>query len=216
MKEVKSIIIKARVYGLILFVLGIVFGLEYEKIAEIAGYSYPLQDSKLQVCFTPPKGCGAVIASKIREAKDTIYIQAYGMTHPEITNALIDAKERGVIVKVLLDRSNLKQGYSKMKELQAAGIEVDIDNISGIAHNKVIVIDKHITVTGSFNFTANADNRNTENVLIIEDHNLAKSCLQNWFNRKAKVINKPGNDKQQIGLKLSSHYYGNRINRELK
>ena len=112
-------------------------------------------------------------------------MQAYGLTHPQITNALIKAKQRGVNVRILLDRSNLTQKHSKMQLLEAVGIEVTIDRVVGIAHNKIIILDNRTTITGSFNFTVGASTRNAENVLIIDDRNIAGSYLQNWQYRKA-------------------------------
>ena len=107
------------------------------------------------------------------------------MSDALITTALINAQARGVKVRILLDRSNLKQKFSKLHELQRAKIDVGIDKVPGIAHNKAIIIDKKKVITGSFNFTAAADKRNAENVIIIEDQELAESYLQNWLNRKA-------------------------------
>lgn len=141
---------------------------------------------KIELCFTPPKAiCAHLIAELIDKAQSSIYMQAYGLTHPEIIRSLIQAKQRGLEVKVLLDRSNLKQKYSRFKELQQAGIEVSIDVVPGIAHNKVIIIDELKTITGSFNFTVAADTKNAENVIVIEDKEIAKNYLLNWFERKS-------------------------------
>ncbi|MCC8370822.1 MAG: phospholipase D family protein [Rickettsia endosymbiont of Stiretrus anchorago] len=145
-----------------------------------------LSRSKVSTCFTPPSGCTKFIADQIDTAKKSIYMHAYGMSDSLITAALIDAQARGVKVKILLDRSNLKQKFSKLHELQRAKIEVGIDKVPGIAHNKVIIIDKKKVITGSFNFTAAADKRNAENVIVIEDAELADSYLQNWLSRKAR------------------------------
>ncbi|AEK75230.1 phospholipase D [Rickettsia conorii subsp. heilongjiangensis] len=144
-----------------------------------------LSRSKVSTCFTPPAGCTKFIANQIDKAEESIYMQAYGMSDALITTALINAQARGVKVRILLDRSNLKQKFSKLHELQRAKIDVGIDKVPGIAHNKVIIIDKKKVITGSFNFTAAADKRNAENVIIIEDQELAESYLQNWLNRKA-------------------------------
>ena len=140
---------------------------------------------KIDLCFTPPSNCANLITNVINQAKNTIHRQAYGLTHPEIINSLIKANERGVKVRVLLDRSNLTQKYSKIEELKQAGIEVGIDRVSGIAHNKIIIVDLYTTVTGSFNFTVSAAKRNVENVLIIQDSKIAHSYLQNWLARKS-------------------------------
>ena len=157
------------------------YGNDSEKI----NTSRVITSPKIDLCFTPPSNCANLITDVIDRAKITIYMQAYGLTHPEIINSLIKANERGVKVRVLLDRSNLTQKYSKIEELKQAGIEVGVDMVSGIAHNKIIIVDHHTTVTGSFNFTVSAAKRNVENVLIIQDSNIAHSYLQNWFARKS-------------------------------
>lgn len=140
-------------------------------------------NSEIGTCFTPPSGCGAVIANQISKAQESIHVQAYGFTSGEIAKALINAHHRGVKVKVLLDKSNIGAKYSKMRDLRKAGIEVLIDEVSGIAHNKIIIIDGSAVITGSFNFTTSADIRNTENVIIVQNKPLAQKYLQNWHAR---------------------------------
>jgi len=142
--------------------------------------------SEIDLCFTPPSGCGKVIADLISKANESIYVQAYGITSTAIVNELISARGRGVKVRVLLDKSNLQDKYSKMRLLREAGIDVSIDKVAGIAHNKVIIIDLQKVVTGSFNFTKSADSRNAENVIIVNDKEIAKRYLQNWLSRKQK------------------------------
>ena len=140
----------------------------------------------IELCFTPPSGCAAVIVKAISKARESIYVQAYGMTSPAIVEALIKAQSKGVKVRILLDKSNLKDKWSKMGTLLEADIDVGIDKVSGIAHNKVMILDKRIVITGSFNFTRSADSRNAENVIIIDDSVVAKQYLQNWLSRKVK------------------------------
>jgi phospholipase D len=142
--------------------------------------------NEVNTCFTPPAGCGTIIAGLISKAQDSIYVQAYGFTSGEIAKALINAHNRGVKVRVLLDKSNIGSKHSKMRDIRKAGIEVSIDKVSGIAHNKVIIIDKQKVITGSFNFTRSADSRNAENVIIINDKSVANEYLQNWLKRKLK------------------------------
>ena len=76
--------------------------------------------SKLDVCFTPPSGCSEKIIEEINKSKTTIYVQAYGFTSRTIADSLINAHLRGVKVSVILDRSNVTQGYSKFKDLKKA------------------------------------------------------------------------------------------------
>jgi len=142
--------------------------------------------SQINLCFTPPSGCGKVIADLISEAARSIYVQAYGITSDEIVSALIDAHNRGVKVRILLDKSNSYDKYSKMNAIKEAGIDVSIDKVSGIAHNKTVIIDQQKVITGSFNFTKSADSRNAENVIIVNDSQIAERYLQNWLLRKSK------------------------------
>jgi|TARA_B110000503_G_C7126249_1_gene404742 phospholipase D len=141
---------------------------------------------EISLCFTPPSGCAKVISNLISKAKESVYVQAYGITSNEIVDELLAAHARGVKVRVLLDKSNLSDKYSKMQQMIDSGIDVSIDKVSGIAHNKVIILDESKIITGSFNFTKSADTRNAENVIIVNDKEVASKYLQNWFSRKAK------------------------------
>ena len=77
------------------------------------------------------------------------------------------AHKRGIKVEVILDRSQRTQKYSSAAFLYNVGIPVKIDAQHAIAHNKVMVIDGETVITGSFNFTKAAEERNAENLLII-------------------------------------------------
>lgn len=141
--------------------------------------------SKLDVCFTPPSGCSEKIIEQINKSEISIYVQAYGFTSRKIADSLINAHLRGVKVQVILDKSNMsKKGYSKLMDLKEVGVDISLDIVPGIAHNKVMIIDEKKVITGSFNFTEAADKRNSENVIIIEDKETVKQYLNNWYNRK--------------------------------
>ena len=140
----------------------------------------------ISTCFTPPQSCGDVIVSNVTSAKSSVYIQAYGFTSEKIIQALIDAKNRGMSVEIILDRSNFqKKKLDTIKLLHKHGILVYQDNTKGIAHNKVMIIDNKKVITGSFNFTKNADYNNVENVVIIDDRNIANKYLMNWTERQS-------------------------------
>jgi phospholipase D len=178
--------INSSVIGIL--ILGFTFGVMFEEINGIGTWhSYHPATDKINICFTPPSGCGDLIALEIAKAKQTIYVQAYGFTSKPIIRELIRAKERGVKVAVILDSSNLHDKDSKMEELKSAGIPIGIDRMSGIAHNKVMIIDRKKVITGSFNFTNAADKNNTENVLLIEDPKIAQIYFKNWISRKNKL-----------------------------
>ncbi len=133
-----------------------------------------------EVCFTPDGGCTKVIVSTLDGAKQRILVQAYSFTSAPIAKALLEAYKRGVKVEVILDKSNRSERYSAADFLARAGIAVRIDAAHAIAHNKVMVIDREIVVTGSFNFTRAAEEKNAENLLIVHDPALAARYTENW------------------------------------
>lgn len=170
-----------------ILLLGISIGVAYEEIVGIGTWhNYHPETDKFNVCFTPPSGCGSLIAQEIVKAKKSIFVQAYGLTSNGIIYQLRAAHARGVKVRVLLDGGNLSNNDSIYRELKNYGIDVGIDKMPGIAHNKVMIIDKRKIITGSFNFTTAADTRNAENVVLIDDADIAAKYLDNWYERRAQ------------------------------
>lgn len=171
--------------------LGFGLGIAYEETVGIGTWhSYHPPTDVFNVCFTPPSGCGGLIAQEISKAKSSIYVQAYGLTSKPIIYQLKAAKRRGVRVKILVDGGYLSNNKPVLEEFKNAGIEILADKMSGIAHNKVMIIDKRKVITGSFNFTKSADTRNAENVVLIKDKKIAIKYLQNWLNRKNVIKQK--------------------------
>jgi phosphatidylserine/phosphatidylglycerophosphate/cardiolipin synthase-like enzyme len=140
--------------------------------------------AEVKVCFSPPLpgGCDptATIVEIVKSARHQIRVQAYEFTSASIAKAIVDAHKRGLDVGVILDKSNLHEGYSAAKFLQNEGVPVAIDSVHNIAHNKVIIIDGGTVITGSFNFTKAAESTNAENVVVIADRGIAAEYLQNW------------------------------------
>ncbi len=146
-----------------------------------------LPTASVATCFTPSQPCATEIIERLNSAKAEIRAQAYGFTSGPIAAALIEARERGLDVAVILDKSN-EPGrgyrYSDADLVARAGIPVFIDYRPAIAHNKVIVIDRHLVITGSYNFTDAAEHRNAENVTFIDSAEVARQFLLNWNSRK--------------------------------
>lgn len=184
-KTLVRILSRAKNKGSIGLVLaGISLGVAYEEMVGIGTWHSIRQNTgEINVCFTPPAGCGSLIAQQIKDAKHSIFMQAYSLTSIPIITGLVKAKSRGLTVRVILDRSHLSEEMDALNTLTKAGIEVIIDKMAGIAHNKVIVIDKRKVITGSFNFTKAADYRNAENLLLIENKKIAEIYLKNWQKR---------------------------------
>ncbi|MDD4892476.1 MAG: phospholipase D family protein [Candidatus Rickettsiella isopodorum] len=139
----------------------------------------------IQVCFTPGQNCTKEITDVIDAAKKSIFVQAYSFTSSPIAAHLVAAKKRGVMVNVILDKSQTTQKYSASRFLVNQHIPCWIDYKPAIAHNKIMIVDEKEVLTGSFNFTKAAQNKNAENLLIINDPTLAHLYLKNWERRRS-------------------------------
>lgn len=137
----------------------------------------------LRVCFSPQGHCTEGIVRAIQEAHSSIYVQAYSFTSIPIAQALVEAKKRGVDVRVLLDKSQPTAKHSQLPLLLQNNVPVSTDSAPAIAHNKVMIIDDLFVLTGSFNFTSAAESRNAENLLLIRDPSIAEIYKANWDKR---------------------------------
>ncbi|MCL5744650.1 MAG: phospholipase D family protein, partial [Acidobacteria bacterium] len=133
-----------------------------------------------QVYFSHKGGCTDAVVKTLAQARTNVLVQAYSFTSAPIAKALVDAHKRGVQVQVVLDKSQRTEKYSSATFLKNNGIPTFIDAKHTIAHNKVMVIDGKAVIRGSFNFTKAAESSNAENLLVIEDADLAARYAANW------------------------------------
>jgi len=133
-----------------------------------------------RVCFSPEEDCTGWITQEIDKAQKSVQVQAFSFTSLPIAQALAAAEKRGVSVEVILDRKNFLEEFTQKSVLSKADIPVDLDGSHSTAHNKVILIDGKTVITGSFNFTKAAQEKNAENLIIVHDPELAQAYSKNW------------------------------------
>ena len=151
-----------------------------------AAIAAPLPSTGTVEVFFSPKGSATdAVVQEIHSARQEILVQAYSFTSKPIAKALIDARKRGVKIEVVLDKSNATAKYSAATFIYNAGIPVLIDDMHAIAHNKIIIIDASTLITGSFNFTSAAENKNAENLLVIKgNQKLTERYIWNYKEHK--------------------------------
>lgn len=142
----------------------------------------------VQAGFSPEGSALQLVLNTIDAAHESIRLMGYSFTSPEVSRSLIQAKQRGVDVKVVLDwkANNAKgsAGAAAMNLLVNAGIPVRTVSQFKIMHDKVIITDGRNVETGSFNFSRAAARNNSENALVIRDYPvLADTYLQHWQSR---------------------------------
>ncbi|MDB5053055.1 MAG: Phosphatidylserine/phosphatidylglycerophosphate/cardiolipinsynthase-like protein [Bacilli bacterium] len=105
----------------------------------------------------------------INQAQTSIDVAIYSLTYPDIINAILDAKSRGVAVRIISDKTEAKSKIQAdaLKQLKKVGIPIKINTHSGLMYLKVSIIDKKIFTSGSYNYSKAASTINDE-VLIID------------------------------------------------
>jgi len=136
--------------------------------------------AKTEVYFSLYDNPQKEIIKNINQAEAFINIAMYIFTDKEITLPLIKARERGVKVRLYLDKEQVDYKYSQSRFLVQKGIKTRVSSNNYIMHNKFAIIDNRILLTGSYNWTFSANNRNDENLMVIDDPEIIE-IFQNQF-----------------------------------
>jgi phosphatidylserine/phosphatidylglycerophosphate/cardiolipin synthase-like enzyme len=131
--------------------------------------------------FSPDDGVAAHLVALIENAQESIYILAYSFTSDELSQAIQERAAAGVNVAGVFEESQVESNSGgEFENFLKAGIDVRLDGNRNNMHHKIIIIDNEIVVTGSYNFSYNAENKNDENVLILFDPQLASLYAQEF------------------------------------
>ena len=146
---------------------------------------------EIERAFSPRDDTERVLIDVVRGALRSLQVQAYAFTSRTIADAMVAAHRRGVKVEVLADaKMNRRAKGNALPRLLAAGVPVALETRYSAAHNKVLIADADgpgcAVLTGSYNFTWSAENRNAENMLVLRGHcELARAYRDNWRRHRA-------------------------------
>lgn len=107
------------------------------------------------------------ILTELYQARESVDVAMYSFTDPGLAWALVDLHEKGVRVRVYLDKQEAAIRASRDEVLVDNGVAVKLDGKSGLMHHKFAVIDGRVVVTGSYNWSQSAEDANMENVVIL-------------------------------------------------
>ena len=139
-------------------------------------------------CFAPEQNCAVLALNAIEAAQREILVDAYALTTGSgIPGALIRAHERGVAVSVVADRRTACERREGLTPLTSVGIPVWIDARARIAHEKALIIDRRVTIMGSYNFSAGAA-WNSEDLNIVTSPAVAEAYTAHWQARMARAV----------------------------
>lgn len=151
---------------------------------------FKIGETRIQSCFSPDDGCTAQLVRVLRNARQSVYFLAYSFTSDDLAGALIERAQQGVKIEGVMERSQLATNSgTEYDRFRSAGLDVRLDANPDQMHDKVMIIDSQIVVTGSFNFTYSAETRNDENMLVIYHPQIAELYLAEFeriFNQAGK------------------------------
>jgi len=139
-----------------------------------------VQRSDIQVFFSRVDSPQAAILQQLNGAEQTLHIALYYFTDVKLADAVVRAHQRGVQTYIYLDKSQVNHQYAKARYLATKGVPVRISSNSAIMHNKFAIIDGSTIITGSYNWTKSAYQRNDENLLIIHRPDVAQRYMQRF------------------------------------
>ena len=150
-----------------------------KKTADTAIPKLNIDGTPVEIYFPPKDKVSNRIVQLLRGAQESIHFLAYSFTSKDIGNAILERAQAGVSVYGVMDDTQIKASRAtEYDPFRQAGLKVALDgNVDGLMHHKVIIIDQRIVITGSYNFTASAENTNDENVVIIFSPDVAAKFM---------------------------------------
>ena len=138
--------------------------------------------------FSPGTACKSAIITQLRGANSSIKICVFTISDNDISNEIISAHQRGVGIKILTDNDKSFDRGSDIKWISQNGVNIKIDTTEYHMHHKFCIIDKETLLTGSYNWTRTAADRNQENILVTKNPALVKSFLGDFDSLYEKLI----------------------------
>lgn len=145
--------------------------------------STTIQGTPVEILFSAEDEVMDELVPLIDQARDNIKFMAFSFTHEDLGNAMLAKAADGVDVSGIFETRGSETEYSELPKMYCDNLEVRQDGNPGTFHHKVIIIDDRIVITGSLNFSDNANDSNDENVIIINNADIAQQYLQEYDRR---------------------------------
>ena len=146
------------------------------------GARYSQDGTPVQILFAAEDEVQNELVARISAAQANIRFMAFSFTLDPLRDAILERAANGVTVQGIFENTGSETRFSELTPLFCAGLPMRQDGNPFIMHHKVFIIDDTV-LTGSFNFSASATNSNDENMVIIEDANLAAQFIAEFDRR---------------------------------
>jgi phosphatidylserine/phosphatidylglycerophosphate/cardiolipin synthase-like enzyme len=143
-------------------------------------YFIKIEDTDINVYFSPENNVENIILERLRKAKISVNFMAFSFTSNGIGEMMIRKAREGIRIQGIFENRGTKEAHSQYTKMKLEGLAVKLDHNRSLMHHKVIVIDGCRVITGSYNFSRNADRSNDENILIIDNKEIAEEYLSEF------------------------------------
>ena len=149
--------------------------------SQLSDQALTIDGSPILVVFTSEdKAIEKAIIPVVQSAGSSIRFMAFSFTDFPLAEAMIERSQNGVDVEGVFEKVGSDTNASELRTLHCANVPVRRDGNPSFLHDKVIVVDERIVITGSLNFSSSAENSNDENVIIIDNENIARLYMQEF------------------------------------
>jgi phosphatidylserine/phosphatidylglycerophosphate/cardiolipin synthase-like enzyme len=143
-------------------------------------YYVKIEDTNINVYFSPKDNIEKIILKRLGKAKKSVYFMAFSFTSDPLGEEIINLHKNGIKVSGLMEKEGSDTKDSEYIKMKIEGLPVKTDKNRSLMHHKIIIIDEKIVITGSYNFSKGANKRNDENIIIIDNDDIAKEYLKEF------------------------------------
>ncbi|HSL45182.1 MAG TPA: phospholipase D-like domain-containing protein [Anaerolineales bacterium] len=146
-----------------------------------------IQDSQIEVLFSPDDIVVARLAQLLGEAQQSIHFLSSSFSSDDLGNIIRERAAQGVSVSGVIEATQFDADGSEFDSFRQAGLDVRPGSSSALLDHNIIIIDGKIVVTGSYDFTNRSENENDENVMIIHNEKVAQRFMEEFQRIQAQA-----------------------------
>jgi phosphatidylserine/phosphatidylglycerophosphate/cardiolipin synthase-like enzyme len=158
-----------------------------KRSSDIDGTSFTLDGIPVQIVFAPEDDVVSALLDVLSQAQSSIRFMTFSFTRDDVGEVLLERAGAGINVEGIFETRASRTEFSELPLLLCSGLPVLEDGNPFTFHHKVFIIDQKTVLTGSFNISNNATRQNDENMVIIQDADLARLYLQEYEKVKSQA-----------------------------
>ena len=152
-----------------------------DVVAETPNPRVIIDDTPIDVYFSPDDHVQDSFVELIENAQESINFMAFSFTSDPIGDAVLARAEQGVTVSGVMEAEQVKSNIgTEFDPFSQAGLDVLLDGNDGQMHHKVMIIDESIVIFGSYNFTASAETKNDETLIVVYNKDIAAQFMDEF------------------------------------